>query len=73
MGWRDITDVEVFGERKFERFTLSDYKWLSYAKVKETVDHFAAGLAKLGMERGQNITIYADTSKEWQMSCQVCL
>lgn len=72
MGWRDITDVEVYGDRGFERFTLSDYKWMSYKQVQDKVNAFGAGLAKLGMEKGQNITIYADTSKEWQMAAQAC-
>lgn len=30
----------------------------------------APGLAALGMVKGRNISIYADSSKEWQISAQ---
>eukprot|EP00668_Euglena_longa_P036986 GGOE01047584.1.p1 GENE.GGOE01047584.1~~GGOE01047584.1.p1 ORF type:complete len:706 (-),score=212.52 GGOE01047584.1:961-3036(-) len=72
MGWREITAVRVEGEKKFEKFTLSEYKWMTYAEVKKAVDNFGAGLTALGMTRGRNITIYADTSKEWQITAQAC-
>jgi len=72
MGWREITAVHIEGEKKFEKFTLSDYKWITYAEAKERADHFGAGLAALGMVKGRNISIYADSSKEWQISAQAC-
>eukprot|EP00668_Euglena_longa_P021990 GGOE01027368.1.p1 GENE.GGOE01027368.1~~GGOE01027368.1.p1 ORF type:complete len:692 (+),score=247.71 GGOE01027368.1:1-2076(+) len=72
MGWREITAVRLEGEKKFEKFTLSDYKWMTYAEVKKAADEFGAGLAALGMTRGQNISIYADSSKEWQITAQAC-
>lgn len=43
MGWREITAVHIEGEKKFEKFTLSDYKWITYAEAKERADHFGAG------------------------------
>jgi long-chain acyl-CoA synthetase len=72
LGKRSITEVEVFGERKFEHFTLSDFEWLTYQEVKKKVDNFGAGLAALGMQKGKNISIYADTSDYWQMTSQAC-
>eukprot|EP00668_Euglena_longa_P007237 GGOE01008658.1.p1 GENE.GGOE01008658.1~~GGOE01008658.1.p1 ORF type:complete len:701 (+),score=218.46 GGOE01008658.1:28-2103(+) len=72
MGWREITAVRMDGEKKFEKFTLSDYKWMTYAEVKKAAEEFGAGLAALGMTRGQNISIYADSSKEWQITAQAC-
>eukprot|EP00667_Euglena_gracilis_P026076 EG_transcript_31078 len=72
MGWREITAVRMEGEKKFEKFTLSEYQWMTYAEVKKAADDFGAGLAALGMTRGRNISIYADTSKEWQIAAQAC-
>jgi long-chain acyl-CoA synthetase len=70
MGKRTITNVEVFGERKFERYVFSGFQWETYEQVKTRVDNFSAGLASLGMKKGENIAIYADTKAEWQIAAQ---
>lgn len=70
MGWRPVINVEVFGERKFERYKLGGYQWQTYAQVKKRVDNFSAGLALLGMKKKHNIAIYADTKAEWQIAAQ---
>jgi long-chain acyl-CoA synthetase len=70
MGYRNITNVEVFGERKFERYCFSGFNWQTYEQVGVRVNNFSKGLASIGMKKGENIAIYADTKAEWQIAAQ---
>src|SRR5687768_14267698 len=41
------------------------WHWVSYAEVKRRVDDARAGLAALGVERGDKVSIIANNRVEW--------
>lgn len=47
---------------RFNSFTLSDYKYLSYNEVFSRIEEIASGLRHLGIQEGSRVGIYADTS-----------
>ncbi|KAJ2721397.1 long-chain fatty acid-CoA ligase [Coemansia sp. Benny D115] len=54
-------------KKQWSYFKLSEYKWLTYSQVVEFTRAFGSGLVKLGMKKESRITIYAPTSREWQL------
>ncbi|CAG2120034.1 unnamed protein product, partial [Medioppia subpectinata] len=52
---------------------LSDsYKWLTLNDVIKRVDNIAKGLMKMGVKKGDNVIIWADTRLEWTL-CSLAL
>ncbi|KPA73725.1 putative mitochondrial long chain fatty acid CoA ligase [Leptomonas pyrrhocoris] len=46
---------------------LDDTVYVTYAEVKERIDNFGAGLAALGVQAHDNVSIYLDTCVEWMI------
>ena len=74
LGWRTITGVHdgEYGGRACPKWVMSDYTWMTYADLKVKVDTFANKLASIGLVQGDIISLFAETSKEWQIACQAC-
>jgi long-chain acyl-CoA synthetase len=53
-------DNPLFGTRHTE-----GWRWLSYAEFGKQVDHARAGLAGLGIEPGDRVTVISDNRSEW--------
>ena len=53
-------DNPLFGTRHTE-----GWRWLSYAEFGKQVDHSRAGLAGLGIEPGDRVTVISDNRSEW--------
>ncbi|TMS36393.1 hypothetical protein L596_003568 [Steinernema carpocapsae] len=75
MGTREV--LQVFKEkqadgRMFEKMMLGEYSWRTYADVDETISQVCAGLKRLGMQRGNNIVMFAETRAEWLISAIAC-
>ncbi|OBZ74756.1 Long-chain-fatty-acid--CoA ligase 1 [Grifola frondosa] len=85
-GYRDIIDIheeqkevkkfvggkEVTELKTWKYFQLSDYKYLSFVKVKEAVVEVAGGLIELGVTRDDIVNVYAATSVNWQLVSHAC-
>jgi long-chain acyl-CoA synthetase len=74
-GYRDITKIieeqkevtktvggkEVKEMKTWKYFQLSDYKYISFIDLKNTVSEVARGLLKLGIQKNDVFNIYAQT------------
>ena len=56
-------DRELFGTKKDGRWT-----WTTYREFRSMVDRFRAGLASLGVQRGDNVAIIANNRVEWAVA-----
>lgn len=83
IGWREVvgvveeqvTDVDRkdFTENvKQKYFHLSEYKYMSFAKLDLAVSEVARGLLTLGITDKDIINIYAPTSPGWQFIAHAC-
>ncbi|XP_028968237.1 long-chain-fatty-acid--CoA ligase 4 [Galendromus occidentalis] len=57
----------------FRKYTMGDYRWLTYKEIDERIDLIAAGLFKLGVRPRQNLVILAETRMEWMLTAQATL
>jgi len=66
-----------FFEENVDKFTNNPYMWekkdgefrsTSYGEMREQVHQFAAGLMKLGIEKGDRLTLLAEGRTEWVVS-----
>ncbi|KIK66568.1 hypothetical protein GYMLUDRAFT_239489 [Collybiopsis luxurians FD-317 M1] len=86
LGWRDVVRMhdeekevtknvggkEVKEKKTWKYFELSDYKYINFIELKETVSDLAKGLIELGVAEGQVFNIYAQTSPNWQLLAHAC-
>ena len=74
LGWRTVNGVHDgrYGGRAHAKWKFSDYEWMTYAELKAAVDTFARKLASIGLVKGDIVSLFAETSKEWQIACQAC-
>ncbi|TMS38771.1 hypothetical protein L596_005420 [Steinernema carpocapsae] len=75
MGTREV--LQVFKEkqadgRMFEKIMLGEYSWRTYVDIDETISQVCTGLKRFGMQRGNNIVIFAETRAEWLISAIAC-
>ncbi|KAJ1944078.1 long-chain fatty acid-CoA ligase, partial [Kickxella alabastrina] len=53
--------------KNWSYFKMSEYKWMNYNETIDFTKDLGAGFLKLGMKKGSRVTIYAPTSREWQL------
>src|SRR5690349_6751195 len=58
---------DLFGTKKGEQWV-----WSSFAEVGRRVDHFRAGLAAIGIKRGDNVAIVSNNREEWAIAAYAC-
>jgi long-chain acyl-CoA synthetase len=58
---------DLFGTKKDGRWT-----WTTYGEFGSLVDRFRAGLASLGVQRGDNVAIIANNRVEWAVAAYAC-
>jgi long-chain acyl-CoA synthetase len=62
--------VEKYSDAPAQRFKVGDaWRDSSYAELGEVVREVALGLADLGIEPGEKISILAHTRPEWTQAC----
>jgi long-chain acyl-CoA synthetase len=61
---REFAARDLFGVKQGTGWT-----WLTYAQVGERVNEFRAGLASLGVGRGDVVAVIADNRVEWAVAC----
>ena len=58
---------DLFGTKKG-----GTWVWTTYAETGKLVDRFRAGLASLGIQKGDKICIVANNRVEWAVACYAC-
>ena len=58
-------DSPLFGTKNAKK---TGYDWVTYRQVAQRVDHFRAGLAALGVNRGDAVAIIANNRTEWAVA-----
>lgn len=67
------TSVKQYGSRDlFGVKTNGVWTWTKYAEVGKQVDAFRAGLASLGIKRGDNVAIISNNRVEWAVAAYAC-
>ncbi len=74
------TLVDMF-ERSVAKYASNDlfgvkkdgvWTWTKYGEVGKLVDNFRAGLASLGIKRGDNVAIISNNRVEWAVAAYAC-
>ncbi|KAJ4975458.1 hypothetical protein NE237_000564 [Protea cynaroides] len=58
--------------RKFEKFHLGAYEWITYGEAFDRACNFASGLVKLGHNMNSPAAIFSETRAEWFLAFQGC-
>ena len=75
LGWRDIVEVheeqkeikkqvdgkEITEKKTWKYFQLCGFKYLNFVEVKDAVFEISAGLAELGINKGEIFNVYSAT------------
>jgi long-chain acyl-CoA synthetase len=62
---RKFSHRELFGTKSKDAGGTSHWTWIRYEAFKQRVDDLRAGLAALGVGKGDRVAIVADNSVEW--------
>jgi long-chain acyl-CoA synthetase len=58
---------DLFGTKKNGTWT-----WSTYEDIGQKVDHLRAGLAAIGITRGDNVALVSDNREEWALLAYAC-
>ncbi|KAF9926894.1 long-chain fatty acid-CoA ligase [Linnemannia zychae] len=81
LGWRDVIKIHKVekqsatpGEKPktWITYELSDYNWMSYRKAKTYVDRIGLGIKNFGINKGDDVMIFASTCPEWYLMAHGC-
>jgi long-chain acyl-CoA synthetase len=65
--------VKLYGPRElFGTKTDGQWQWTTYAEMGKLVDDLRGGLAKLGLQRGDNLCIVSNNRVEWAVIAYAC-
>ncbi|WP_240808082.1 AMP-dependent synthetase/ligase [Polyangium spumosum] len=64
---KQFKNKELFGVKKDGAWV-----WTTYGEVGKLVDDFRAGLASLGVKRGDNVAIISNNRIEWAVAAYAC-
>src|SRR5690349_3440408 len=65
--------VDLYGQRElFGTKVDGQWRWTTYAQMGKLVDDLRGGLAKLGLERGDNLCIVSNNRVEWAVIAYAC-
>jgi len=62
---KKFPDNPLFGTKNAQK---TGYDWVTYRQVAQRVDNFRAGLAGLGVKRGDAVAIIANNRPEWAVA-----
>lgn len=80
IAWRPLKRIEKFQQpietvrpgtqpKTWEMVHLDDTKYLTFSELWDKIAAFGAGLRELGLAPMEQVGIYAETCKEWIISC----
>ncbi|KAI9208720.1 uncharacterized protein BJ171DRAFT_212559 [Polychytrium aggregatum] len=67
-----VGGVEKKEIKKWKYFELSGYEFLTYQEAYAKMLHIGSGLRQLGLKKGDIVTLFASTSREWMLFCNGC-
>ncbi|KAI6234042.1 AMP-binding domain-containing protein [Aphelenchoides fujianensis] len=74
MGVRELLEFEE--QRKdgktFQKLHLGEYEFETYEEVNETINGVVQGLLSHGLQKGDNVMIFAETRPEWMQTAFAC-
>ncbi|EEB08324.1 long-chain-fatty-acid-CoA ligase Lcf1 [Schizosaccharomyces japonicus yFS275] len=87
LGWRTLVKEHVEtkmvtktidGQQKqvpktWTYFEMSEYQYITYDQMLETVHKLGGGLLKLGLQAGDRLQMYAATSARWLLTAQAAM
>ncbi|KAI9105288.1 hypothetical protein DFS34DRAFT_2823 [Phlyctochytrium arcticum] len=63
-----LVDGETIKEKKTWNFyELSEYKWITFREAREATLNIGSGLRHIGVKPGDKLTLFAATSRDWQL------
>uniref|UniRef100_A0A6A7G6B1 long-chain-fatty-acid--CoA ligase n=1 Tax=Hirondellea gigas TaxID=1518452 RepID=A0A6A7G6B1_9CRUS len=69
---RKYPDFPFLGTRAYDPSGRGKYEWLSYKDAGVRVSNIAAGLAALGIQKGESVGIISLNRAEWQLTDLAC-
>src|SRR5262245_32949110 len=64
---KTFPDNPLFGTKK-----AGQWQWLTYLEFGKLTDGFRAGLAALGLKKGDRIAVVANNRVEWAVAAYAC-
>ncbi|KAJ3066947.1 long-chain fatty acid-CoA ligase [Podochytrium sp. JEL0797] len=64
---------EVKEIKKWKFFELGPYEWMTYADAGKLCAAYGSGYRALGMKKGDKLTIFADSSRDWMLTAMSCI
>ncbi|KAJ3066945.1 long-chain fatty acid-CoA ligase [Podochytrium sp. JEL0797] len=64
---------EVKEIKKWKFFELGPYEWMTYADAEKLCSAYGSGYRALGMKKGDKLTIFADSSRDWMLTAMSCI
>ncbi|KAJ3225337.1 long-chain fatty acid-CoA ligase [Chytriomyces hyalinus] len=64
---------EVKEVKTWKYYQLSGYDWMTWRQVEALSTAYASGYRALGLNAGDKLTIYADTSRDWLVTAIACI
>ena len=62
-----VDGVEEKVAKKWNYFELSEYQWMTYSQVYDSISMIGAGLHALGLSSKEKLTLFAPTNQYWMM------
>ncbi|KAK4056373.1 long-chain fatty acid-CoA ligase [Microbotryomycetes sp. JL221] len=86
VGWRDLVKMhtekkdvqkkvdgkEVTETKTWQYYELTDYKYMTYKQLYESVKQAGSALVETGHSKDTIFNIYSQTSKNWQIMANAC-
>ncbi|KAF8153442.1 long-chain-fatty-acid-CoA-ligase [Crassisporium funariophilum] len=86
VGWRDVVkvhdetreivrkvgDEDVIETKQWKLYELTEYKFLNFVQFHHAIEEVRIGLVKLGIEKGDVVNVYSQTSVNWQLVSHAC-
>ncbi|KAI8825359.1 hypothetical protein BJ741DRAFT_556510 [Chytriomyces cf. hyalinus JEL632] len=63
---------EVKEMKRWKYFEMGPYDWLTWGQAKRIISAYASGYRALGLGKGDKLTIFADTSRDWMFTAMAC-
>ena len=70
LGIRPILEGKYENEVLTKVVLSDDYEWITYRDARIKVNNYSKGFRCCGIEKGDKVIMYAETSKEWFLACQ---
>ncbi|KAH3746281.1 Long-chain-fatty-acid-CoA ligase [Pelomyxa schiedti] len=71
-GHDSTASEEIPKEKQFVHYHLGPFVWTTYEQMLLHIDNLAAGLAFMGLHRGDYLGFFCDTCSEWMLLLNAC-